>query len=144
MARVRTRHRPPDLARGHADLHDYRASGQRPGGQPGADGSPGPTGAPGPTGPRGPRGRDAKVTCKIKKSKGKTKVTCRVTFVKAKVTRAALERGGRIYARGTLDAQGGLAMRAVRRVRPGRYTLVLAWRGRHGAAVSERDPVTIR
>jgi hypothetical protein len=51
--------------------------------------------------------------------------------VKAKVTRAALERGGRIYARGTLDAQGGLAMRAVRRVR-------------HGAAVSERDPVTIR
>jgi hypothetical protein len=120
------------------------APGSGPAGPSGADGSPGPAGSPGATGPRGPRGRDAKVTCKVKKSKGKTKVTCRVTFVKAKISRAALERGGRVYARGTLDARGGLVMRPVRRVRAGRYTLVLAWRGPRGAAVTERRPVTIR
>ncbi len=86
-----------------------------PAGAPGANGAAGGTGATGPAGPRGrtgrrgPRGRTLR--CTVRGSR----VRCRAA-VKARSAR--LTRGGRVYARGT-----AARLRAVRRVRAGRYTL---------------------
>ncbi|MGI8622072.1 MAG: hypothetical protein ACR2NB_00985, partial [Solirubrobacteraceae bacterium] len=92
-----------------------------PEGEPGAQGDMGVMGDTGPEGPAGQDGqdgRDAKVVCK---SRGRRKVTCKVTFA----GRARLQRGGRVYARG----RSARTLKAIRKVRHGRYTLVLG-RGR--------------
>lgn len=86
-------------------------------GAAGRDGAAGPRGATGPKGDkgaRGPAGRDAKVTCTVKKSR---RVTCKVTRVSGRA-KATLVRGGRTYAKGTVAS-----LRANRTVTPGRYEL---------------------
>lgn len=115
-----------------------------PKGDPGAPGAPGPAGPAGPVGPAGPKGdsgatgpkgdkgdrgapgRDARVVCRIAKTRGKQRIACTVSYAKAgKATkvraaaRARLTRNGRTYASGRVGA-----LRATRAVaRGGRYTL---------------------
>lgn len=93
-------------------------------GQNGASGPKGDSGATGPKGSRGPAGRDAKVSCRVTRRKGKRTVSCSVRSVGRSTratlvrSRAQLVRGGRTYARGTT------AKLAARRAIPrGRYTL---------------------
>src|SRR5439155_1597639 len=76
--------------------------------RPGPSGPQGPRGGQGPRGPRGPRGapgRNAKVRCKVKKSKRakKVKVTCKVVLVK-KTSRARIH--WRLLRRGHAVAHG--------------------------------------
>jgi hypothetical protein len=75
---------------------------QGPQGDPGPSGQQGPKGDSGATGPRGPAGRDAIVTCKVRKAKkNRTKVKCTVKLVTPKGKAAArLSRRGRVVARG--------------------------------------------
>ena len=88
-----------------------------PVGPVGPQGLGGPTGTPG---PKGTPGRNALVKCTVGKPKrGKTKVTCKVTFAKA--ARATLSRTGRIVAHGRV-ARNVLSMRGVH-LRAGRYVL---------------------
>src|SRR5439155_17854237 len=85
-------------------------------------GPPGPTGPGGPTGPKGPKGdpgaqglpgRDASVTCKVKKSKktGQVKVTCKVKYAGAHALAARLIRHGKTYARGHVGRDGVVQLR---------------------------------
>jgi hypothetical protein len=110
-----------------------------PKGDPGTQGNPGPKGDPGPkgnTGPRGPAGRDAKVTCKVKKSKSAKKVTVTCTVV---LTHLAGKAGVRWrLLRGARTVDHGVAHSRKRRLevrlskfgklRHGRYTLRIAGR----------------
>ncbi len=103
----------------------------------GAAGAAGAAGATGATGPQGPAGRDAKVTCVVKK-KGKNvkkvKVTCTVKLAAARSARLhwRLMHAGRSYAHGTSGAQDGSAsilIPGVNRLPAGRYVLRIAGRG---------------
>ena len=96
-------------------------------GDSGGKGDTGPAGTPGATGPAGPAGkpgRDAKVTCTTKTTKGKPKTTCRVTYPAAKKASkratARLVRDGRTYATGTATT-----LHAARKLPRGRYTLTI-------------------
>jgi hypothetical protein len=116
---------------------------QGPAGSPGATGPAGPAGPTGATGPKGPRGRpgrDARVTCKVKKAKTGPKVTCTVKFAKKAKGKvhALLTRGTRIYATGR-TVHGALRLTAKRRLPPGIYTLTVV--GKHH---STRLSVTVR
>src|SRR5439155_1448739 len=107
--------------------------------RPGPSGPQGPRGGQGPRGPRGPRGppgRNAKVTCKVKKSKGakKVKVTCKVVLVK-KTSRARIHwrllRRGHAVAHGVARAKHGrlqLRLSNLGHLRRGHYTLRIAGR----------------
>ncbi|HTA97385.1 MAG TPA: choice-of-anchor D domain-containing protein [Solirubrobacteraceae bacterium] len=93
-------------------------------GQTGGIGAKGVAGARGPKGAegaRGPAGPDAKVTCRVTRSR--RKVTCSVTL-QGKATKqgaqARLTRSGRTYARGTLAS-----LRPSRAIQRGTYTLRL-------------------
>jgi hypothetical protein len=112
-------------------------TGPGPAGQNGADGAtgpagpPGPMGATGPVGPRGPRGRDPKVSCKLRKKKGKTRIVCTVTFVAAARARAVarLTRHGRTYAHGSLTVgrtRPTLRLHTLRALRAGTYRMTLS------------------
>jgi streptogramin lyase len=111
-------------------------------GAAGAPGAPGPRGATGPQGPQGPRGKRGKtgtislprIRCKL----SGTKVTCKVVAgsggggngsVGGGESRVhlSLRRGGHVYARATREARGtrSVRLRSLRRVRAGRYTLVV-------------------
>jgi streptogramin lyase len=112
-------------------------------GAAGPQGVPGLRGAAGPQGPRGSRGARGKtgtvsvprISCKLRG----TKVTCRVVTGgggggtggigggESRV-RLSLRRGGHVYARATRAAKGvrDVRLRSLRRVRAGRYTLVVA------------------
>ena len=105
---------------------------------PAGTGSAGPAGPAGPKGDRGPRGPAGTVTCKAAKkaAKGKLTVTCKV--VTTRTTSARLVLNGRPVARGTLR-RGTLRLRSARRLRSGRYELVLG-RGRSATSTS----VTLR
>jgi Ca2+-binding RTX toxin-like protein len=107
---------PPDLTGPAGPKGDTGAAG--------AEGPPGPTGNTGAQGPAGKNGRDAKVSCTVKKVKGKPKVIC-VVKLKAATAKARLARHGRTYATGHVRAHR-LVLHANRRLRPGRYTLVLS------------------
>lgn len=136
--------RPPPRSPSRSRSGPTGASG--PQGPTGASGPQGPTGASGPAGPAGPKGdtgapgaagRDAVVTCMPGKAKGsKVKVTCTVRFGSASrrtTVRATLSRAHRTYAtaRGVVrPAHTAVALRAVRRVTTGRYTLTLRVAGR--------------
>ncbi|TMM10377.1 MAG: hypothetical protein E6G00_07550, partial [Actinobacteria bacterium] len=107
--------------------------------RPGPSGPQGPRGGQGPRGPRGPQGppgRNAKVTCKVKKSKGakKVKVTCKVVLVK-KTSQARIHwrllRRGHAVAHGVARAKHGrvqLRLSHLGHLRRGRYTLRIAGR----------------
>src|SRR5947209_7423207 len=107
--------------------------------RPGPSGPQGPSGGPGPRGPRGPQGapgRNAKVTCTVKKSKRakKVKVTCKVVLVK-KTSTARIQwrllRRGHAVAHGVARAQHGrlqLRLSHLGHLRRGRYTLRIAGR----------------
>ena len=122
---------------------------QGPQGPVGVQGPGGTVGPQGPAGPRGPAGRDARVTCKPKATKKKVKVTCTVRFVtakSAKSVRARITRRGTLYASGRGIAHAGkvaLHMKAVRKVRPGRYTLTVVVVDRHGRSVKTHAPITV-
>src|SRR5947208_777292 len=107
--------------------------------RPGPSGPQGPSGGQGPRGPRGPQGapgRNAKVTCKVKKSKRakKVKVTCKVVLVK-KTSKARIHwrllRRGHVVAHGVARAKHGrlqLRLSHLGHLRRGRYTLRIAGR----------------
>jgi hypothetical protein len=123
-------------------------------GHDGANGQTGAAGATGPAGPRGARGRDALVTCKAgkaKRGKVKVKVTCKVKFTAAsssRIVRAWLARGSRVYASGQRAVRGGargiVRLHRIRRVRAGRYTLLLSFVDRHGKATVITQRVAVR
>jgi hypothetical protein len=121
-------------------------------GPAGLTGATGETGGTGPRGPAGQPGEIRLVTCRTvtvvrrgKKVKGQTCTTKTISgtasFTAARA-RAALERGRVIYAMGTASTNR-LILRAVRAVRPGRYTLVLTRTLGH-RRVMMRQPITIR
>jgi hypothetical protein len=108
-----------------------------PAGPAGAAGAAGPPGAPGAPGPAGRPGRDARVRCTVAKPKRRsrrTRVTCRVRFVRARATSWRLIRGGRTRAAGTL--RGRRATLRLGRLAPGRYMLRIA--GRRAATIRVR------
>jgi len=123
---------------------------QGPAGPPGAPGPAGPAGPGGPAGPagadgrdgarglRGQRGRDARVRCVVtRRGRGarNVRVVCavRAAGVRAGVP-ARLVRAGRVHARGR-----AARLRAVRKLRPGRYQLRIgAGKARRVVAVTVR------
>jgi hypothetical protein len=88
---------------------------------------------------QGPAGKDAKVTCTVKKkSQTKIKVTCKVTLILARqgALRWRLVHRGRAYEHGVVFARDGratLRIPAVNRLSSGRYVLRIA--GRAGGTV---------
>ena len=125
--------------------------------QSGPQGPKGDTGAAGPmgaVGPQGPPGRDAKVTCTVKKQKkNKVKVTCKVKFASASASRVRavgvrLARGGRLYAAGSARARNGRAtvpMRALRAVRRGQhYRATVVARTPEASPATSTAGVTVR
>jgi hypothetical protein len=88
------------------------------------------------------------VTCKPK-GKKKIKVTCTVRFTtarSAKTIRARITRNRKVYATGHGVAHKGkvaLRMRAVRRLRAGRYTLTVVAVDRRGRSVTTHAPVVV-
>ena len=120
----------------------------------GPAGSTGATGETGGTGPRGPAGQPGEirlVTCKtvtvVKRGKKVKRQTCTtktitgtVSFTAARA-RATLKRGTVAYAVG-IASTTRLILRAVRVVRPGRYTLVLTRTLGH-RRVTTQQPITI-
>ena len=122
-------------------------------GPPGQDGAQGLPGAQGFPGAQGAPGRDARVTCKVKRPRRRgrrVKVTCSVRLVtagSARLVRARLSRGASTYARGHARVRAGkarLALRATRRLRPGRYALTLTRVDRAGREITARHRVTVR
>src|SRR3954471_1396861 len=109
-------------------------TGPGPPGQDGAtgpSGPTGPTGATGPVGPRGTRGREPRVTCKLRKKKGKTTIVCTVRFAAPKNARAVarLTRRGRVYAHGSVKvgrASPTLRLHTIRSLRAGTYRMTLS------------------
>jgi streptogramin lyase len=129
------------------------AGPQGPTGATGLRGATGPQGQRGATGRRGKPGavRIPKISCRLRG----TKVTCRVVVGSSgggsgggttvgggeSRLRLSLDRGGRVYAHATRVAKGSATVRLhrVRRVRAGRYTLVVTL----GRAVTVRVPMRI-
>src|SRR3954462_3035580 len=109
-------------------------TGPGPAGQDGATGPSGltgPTGATGPVGPRGPRGREPRVTCKLRKKKGKTRIVCTVRVAAPRHARAVarLTRHGRVYAHGSVTVGGtrpAIRLHAVRPLHAGTYRMTLS------------------
>jgi hypothetical protein len=106
-------------------------------GDTGAQGPKGDKGDSGPAGPQGPPGRDAVVTCRVRKlRRGKVKVTCTVRFARTAraATKLRLMRGQRLYATARLVPDGRrvrrIRLQLVRRMSPGRYTLEVITRRR--------------
>jgi hypothetical protein len=121
-----------------------------PAGLPGAQGPRGATGAQGPRGATGRRGKPGEVRIpKISCTLHATRVTCRVDTGSGGTTvgggearlRLSLTRGGRVYARASRVPKGTETVRLhrVRRVRAGRYTLVVTL----GRSVTVRVPMRI-
>ncbi len=98
-------------------------------GKTGAQGPGGPAGAQGPAGPQGAAGRDAVVTCKPVKGKGRASkftVSCTVQLAGAGArVRAVLMRGGHVLARSTSTTRAGAAKLKLRHAGRGRYAVRL-------------------
>jgi hypothetical protein len=114
-------------------------------GAPGAGGPSGPAGAPGATGPQGRPGRAIQATCTTRGRPPKT--SCRIVVLPeetaATAFRVRLLRGGKTVARGSARRAGRVTLRQARRLRPGRYTLVVAFQV-DGRTVRGRQPVRLR
>ncbi len=111
-----------------------------------APNGPGPQGPAGPAGPQGPPGRDAVVSCKVKKKRGKPKVKCKVTFpeVGATSARVKLVRHGRVYARGrATEGDASVRLRPRRELRSGRYRLVIVTVDADGERSVTRQPFAV-
>jgi hypothetical protein len=114
-------------------------------GEKGATGVAGAQGPPGAQGPAGPEGKVELVTCRT--VKGVQRCTAKLVSGTVKLTtvglaaQATLSRHGVVYAAGTArTARGRMSLRllAVRRLRSGRYTLMLiSGTGRHERISSE-------
>jgi hypothetical protein len=106
---------------------NYTVCGSSDQGPTGATGPKGDTGATGPQGPAGKNGRDATVTCTVKKSKSAKKVTvsCKVTFTSTRVheARLVLKRGSRTVSSARTVRSGRVSLRAAH---GGRYRLVVS------------------
>jgi sugar lactone lactonase YvrE len=94
----------------------------------------------GPAGGQGPPGRDANVTCKVKKKGTKAKVTCKVQLVAARDARLRwrLTRSHHTYARGVAVARNGKAtvnLHGLGDLPKGRYALRIAGRDQDTAIV---------
>jgi hypothetical protein len=121
-------------------------------GPQGIAGAQGPTGPQGPAGAPGPAGRDARVDCVAFEERGRkvTRIECRVRYVTAagaSRVSARLTRGGVTYARSQsrrAKRRGTLALRQVRAMAPGRYTLRLVVVDRAGRRAVLWRSVTIR
>jgi DNA-binding beta-propeller fold protein YncE len=121
-------------------------------GEPGAKGAAGVQGPPGPTGaqgPAGPAGKVELVTCV--KVKGKQRCTTELVSGTVKFTavgpsaQATLSRSGKVYAAGTArKTRAGISLRllALRKLRPGRYTLTLV-SGRASHKIVSRQTLTL-
>jgi hypothetical protein len=114
-------------------------------GAPGAGGPPGPVGAPGATGPQGRPGRAIQATCTTRGRPRKT--SCRIVVLPeetaATAFRVRLLRGGKTVARGSARRAGRVTLRQARRLRPGRYTLAVAFQV-DGQTVRGRQQVRLR
>ena len=116
-------------------------------GPAGAQGVPGAKGDKGDTGAQGPAGRDAQVTCRI--SDNKKDVECVVTYAttaRASSVSAKVSRAGRTYARSKprkAKRKGALKLRAVRKMKPGRYTLTLVVIDRQGKRSTVKRPFVV-
>jgi hypothetical protein len=121
--------------------------GAAPAGPPGPSGTQGPPGTQGASGPQGRAGRDGRVTCKVRKTKP-PQVRCSVHLTQAstaRATQALLTRHGALYASGRITRKTKHArLRANRRLRAGRYTLVLLTTDASGATTVTRSTVRIR
>src|SRR3954452_11729265 len=114
-------------------------------GAAGRDGQQGPQGPQGPAGAQGPPGRDAVVTCKVAKKRGKTpKVTCTVRLAARAKRSARLVRKGKVYASGrSVGTRGSLRLRPVRRITHGRYMLLVKITGAASGSVTLRQRVVV-
>ena len=120
-----------------------------PRGLPGFQGPKGDTGA---QGPRGPAGRNAKVTCTVKRVRTRIRVTCKVKLVSASARARSLKirisRRGRVYASGSARVRRSSAtvrMRARRGLRRGRrYTVTVVARTSRTAMITSTVPVRLR
>jgi hypothetical protein len=119
-----------------------------PAGDPGATGPPGAAGAPGPTGATGPQGRPGRAIQATCTTRGRPpKTSCRIVVLPdetaATAFRVRLLRGGKTVARGSARRAGRVTLRQARRLRPGRYTLAVAFQV-DGRTVRGRQPVRLR
>src|SRR3954468_6207281 len=112
----------------------------------GRGGEQGPQGPQGPAGAQGPPGRDAVVTCKVARKRGKTpKVTCTVRLAAKAKRSARLVRKGKVYASGrSVGTRGSLRLRPVRRITHGRYMLLVKITGADSRSVTLRQRVVVR
>jgi streptogramin lyase len=113
-------------------------------GATGLTGATGPAGAQGPTGPRGPKGdpaRISKIVCSVPKPHKRVRCRVVVRSSAAAALRVELARRGTVFARGRRIVSGGrdvIALHQVRRLRHGRYALVLRVAGARIASRSLR------
>ena len=100
-------------------------------GEPGKSGAVGPQGPAGAKGEQGPRGLTATYVCHPRRRHGSYKEACFVSVRSASksAVKASLVRSGIVYASGTFGGStasaGGLRLTASKKVKDGRYTLVL-------------------
>jgi Collagen triple helix repeat (20 copies) len=123
------------------------AGGTGPQGTAGAQGLPGPAGPKGDRGPRGrrgPVGETPKVTCGSRGAE--RRVRCRVIVGGGEsrvALRLRLSRNGDLYATGARIARSrrtNVRLHALRRIQPGRYTLLVVV----GDGVRVRVPLRVR
>ncbi len=128
--------------------------GPLPQGPVGPAGAAGVTGATGAPGPAGPAGRIELVTCsrvtvrshgrRVKRNRCRTRLvsgTVQFKTAVARNARASLARGHRIYAVGR-TTRHGVVLHARRRIKPGRYSLILRYR-RGGREIVTRTTLRI-
>jgi hypothetical protein len=113
-------------------------------GTTGPEGPAGPGGAPGQTGPQGPPGRDALVTCKVKKRK-RPKIKCTVVFSSnARAVRLTLLRAGRVVDRARARHSGATRTLELGDGGAGPYTLRILTLDRDGGRSVARQPLRVR
>jgi parallel beta-helix repeat protein len=104
-----------------------------------------------PAGPGAGLGGTARLTCRPRRAARARARVCKVRFRAGATSRrvtARLVRGGRVFASGSRTVKPGrrsnLAMRARRRIRPGRYTLLLTFVDAGGGSSLVRQAVRVR
>jgi hypothetical protein len=101
------------------------AGPQGPGGPQGPAGTPG---AQGPAGADGSPGRDAALTCVVKRRSARVTCTVKLASATTEKLRWRLVRGARVYERGTVRPRGAGARIRLhpRRLKRGRYVIRIA------------------
>jgi hypothetical protein len=111
-------------------------------------GPQGPAGSTGPRGTRGATGQNASVTCRLRAGAGAgARLRCTVHLTRAArrhLSRVLLTRNGTVFASGRAR-RGSTAVRLVnkRRLRAGRYTLILVKTGAAGRRAATRSTVYV-